>query len=504
MDPLGTITKYYPFVEEETKAVLNSLMDESSSYYDFVQRLCHVVIDNEASVNLAYIAAGQAWSCRIKENISRIQERYGNIPYIKPWGHPHTTSLSDQVRYHDTVVGEIEAAMVNPPEDWVMIELHLLHAAYHWPFHGDIPSFLEPLEKARNLVESNPDLRCFESLIYTFEAWTKSREGDPNGALIDAHRGQQLAEIHDDSLYMYMSLSSQADSLRVINIQESIAKYEELYDLVQDMNVPYFLADTLNDSALAFEAAGEYDLAISSHLEGIKIWGGGDTAFLILSRIYATLGNGLVALDWADRAFECVGLLEFPVLYLRKAWALALCDQIEDAERSLNTAHSMIMKTGSEVWLGDYYHISGVVELKKKNLQTAQDFFEQAYEIAERNPRVLNQNAALLGLARTETALSIQSRESKMNVTPGKWLSKLERYATERSIPGIRMYAALLKSEFYQVHEQLKDAQTTLMDALTISDSLGVKTLRKKINERIRELNQLLREEAISLEKRRE
>ena len=498
MEPLGTITKYYPFIDDESKSILNSLMDESSSYYDFVQRLFATVLENEVPINLAYLAAVQAWWCRLKEAIDHIQERYSDIAFIRPWGHPHTSSLSDQVRYHDTVVREIEATMVNSPEDWMMIELHLLHATYHWPFHGDIPSFLEPLERARNLIESNADLRCFESLIFTFGAWIKSREGDPNGALIDAHRGQKLAEIYDDSLYMYMSLSSQADSLRVINIQESIAKYEELYDLVQDMKVPYFLAETLNDSALALEAAGEYDLAIASHLEGIKIWGGGDTAFLILSRIYATLDNGLLALEWIDRAFEYVGHLEFPVLYLRKAWALALCEQIDDAERSLSTAHSMIMKTGSEVWLGDYYHISGVVELKRKNLQAAQDFFEQAYEIAERNPRVLNQNAALLGLARVETVLSGQSRESKMNVTPGKWLSRLERYASERSLTGIRMYTALLKSEFYQVHEQLKDAQTTLMDALTISDSLGVKTLRKMINDRIQELNRLLREEEMA------
>jgi len=59
--PMGTITKYYPFIDEETKSILNSLMDESSSYYDFVQRLCEVVLEKEVPVNLAYLAAVQAW-----------------------------------------------------------------------------------------------------------------------------------------------------------------------------------------------------------------------------------------------------------------------------------------------------------------------------------------------------------------------------------------------------------------------------------------------------------
>jgi tetratricopeptide (TPR) repeat protein len=257
--------------------------------------------------------------------------------------------------------------MVNSPDDWVMTELRLLHAAYHWPFYRDIPGFLEPLEKARNLVESNPDLRCFESLIYTFEAWAKSRESDSGGSLIDSHRGQQLAERYDDSLYMYMSLLNLAATFRTINIQESIAKFEELYDLVQELEVPYLVCEVLNDSALAFEAAGEYDPAISSHNETIKTCGFGDTSFLILPRIYATLGNSLPALEWAIRGFEYAGHLEYPVLYLRKAWALALSNRIDDAQSNLDTAHALIMKTDMEMWLSDYYHISGVVEFKREN-----------------------------------------------------------------------------------------------------------------------------------------
>jgi hypothetical protein len=66
------------------------------------------------------------------------------------------------------------------------------------------------------------------------------------------------------------------------------------------------------------------------------------------------------------------------------------------------------------------------------------------------------------------------------------------------------MQAALLKSEFYQKHGQFKDAQATLQDALSITESKGVATLRRKINERIRELNQLLRDASVSSKKRKE
>jgi len=69
MKPMGTITKYYPFIDEETKDILDALMDESSSYYDFVQRLCEFTLNNEVPVNLAYLATVQAWWCRMRGTV---------------------------------------------------------------------------------------------------------------------------------------------------------------------------------------------------------------------------------------------------------------------------------------------------------------------------------------------------------------------------------------------------------------------------------------------------
>ena len=59
MKPLGTITKYYPFIGEDLKVILNSLMDVSRSYYDLVQRLGTFVlasdVPDELAINLSWI-----------------------------------------------------------------------------------------------------------------------------------------------------------------------------------------------------------------------------------------------------------------------------------------------------------------------------------------------------------------------------------------------------------------------------------------------------------------
>ena len=39
MKPIGTVTKYYPLVDDETRTALDSLMYESENFYDFLVQL---------------------------------------------------------------------------------------------------------------------------------------------------------------------------------------------------------------------------------------------------------------------------------------------------------------------------------------------------------------------------------------------------------------------------------------------------------------------------------
>ncbi len=499
MEPLGTITKYYPFIDEETKSILDSLMDESSSYYDFVQRLSDMVLKNEVPVNLAYIAAVQTWWGKTEKTMKLIQEKFKDVPWIKPWAYYLGSMVRDQALYHDAVVEAIEKGVDSSGKDWIETELHLLHAFFHWPM-GDITSLFEPLEKAKSLIDANPLLNCFEPLIHAFEGIAKAREGDIKDSLDVLRRGKELAEVHDDSLYKYMNMLQEGNILTFVNVQDALSKHEELYELVQDLEVPYYVCEVLNDSSIAYEAAGEFDMSISCQHEVLKTLGEirpSDTLWMLISRTYATLADGHQALEWINRGFEYSGLSESPTMHNLKAWALALLNRIDEAEQSLDTAHSLIIKFGAERLLGDYYHVSGVVELRRGDFLAALDLIEKAWNIAERNPRGTNQNRALLELARAEILIDKQSIDISKVVVPGKWLSKLEKFAVERELPGIRMYAALLKSEFYQKHGQLKDAHATLLDALNITDSRGVTTLRKRISDRIDEISRLIVDEEL-------
>lgn len=496
MEPLGTITKYYKFIDEETQSILDSLMEESSSYYAFVQRLCEVVFENEVPVNLAYIAAVQAWWTRTEESVKLIQEKYKDEPCIRPWHYVIKTAASDQVRYHDFVVAAIDKALETSLTDWMEIELHLLHSYFHYPGFGDVQSFIEPVEKAKNLMDSNSCLMCFQPLIIMFEGYAQRREEHSKDSVYTLKRGLELARSNDDKLYEYLILEPLANIIGIFDIQESLDLYQEMYDLAQDFEIPYMIGEVLFDSALAFGTAGEYDLAISSIEEATKLLGGNDTDWLQLSRIYAVLGDGQMSLEWADQAFEDVGPIKYPEIYLEKSWALALLNRLDEAEQNLETAHSMILKSGKEFGLGHYYIVAGAIERAKGNYQAALDFLEKAQEIIERLA-VGFQVIVLLELARIEIMIAEQSKERESSAIPGKWLTKLERHAADRNLPGIRMRAALFKSEFYQIHGQFKDAYAILQDALNITESPGVNTLRRKIITRIKEIEHQLEDEEL-------
>jgi tetratricopeptide (TPR) repeat protein len=477
-------------------------MEESSSYYDFVQRLCEVVLENEVPVNLAYIAAVQAWWCRMSGTLQMIGERYNEVPWIRPWLHIVDSGERDQALAHDTVIRYIDCALEQKVDDWIEIGLHILHAFFHHPF-GEVISLFEPLDKAKDLIATYPHLGCFESVLYAFEAIAKLKEDDVNGALEILQKGKFLAKRYDDTVYMYMNILQEALILSDVNVNESASMFENLYELVQELQVPAFETEILNDSSLLYETMGEFDLVISCHHEMMKILDVGDrrisdTTFIILGRTYATLGDGEKSLEWINRGIEDSGQFEGAQMLITKAWALAFVNRIDEAEKALETAYPLVIKTGFERHLADYYHVSGVIEQKNSNFLDAVNMLEKAWEITNRiGIGGTNRNRVLLDLARVENLISAQSKEDTKVAAPGKWLATLEKYACERDLPGIRMYAALLKSEFYQNSGQLKDALATLQDALSITESKGVVTLRKQILERINEIEKLVQDEEI-------
>ena len=85
MEPLGTITKYYAFIDEETQNILDAVMKEAENYRDFVVRLGDRVVVEELSPMLAYFAVRHAGALYIFDVIDKLStevKRDLNLPAI--------------------------------------------------------------------------------------------------------------------------------------------------------------------------------------------------------------------------------------------------------------------------------------------------------------------------------------------------------------------------------------------------------------------------------------
>ncbi|MFW9804956.1 MAG: tetratricopeptide repeat protein, partial [Candidatus Thorarchaeota archaeon] len=299
-------------------------------------------------------------------------------------------------------------------------------------------------------------------------------------------------------LHLYLNLGGKGDAQKNVNIQDALASFDASYVVAQDLGVPYLEAEVLHDTALVFETAGEYDLAISSLLEAWKTYGldnGTSFPLLQLSRVYARLGDGQQALETVQSYMDSIGHQETIGGYLVRALALAQLDRVAEAESDLIKVYPLVMQRGLDRILGRYYLASGLVEQARGDYLAASDFLEKGLEIFEQVGDVHGEKSrALLGLARAEIVLVKKATNGEKSITPGTWLCRAEKHAVDRNLPGIRMEVAFLMSEFYQSHGQIKDAIGTLEGALDITDSLGVRTLRTRISERIAELRSLPKE----------
>jgi hypothetical protein len=84
--------------------------------------------------------------------------------------------------------------------------------------------------------------------------------------------------------------------------------------------------------------------------------------------------------------------------------------------------------------------------------------------------------------------MSKRSKSKGEIESSGQWMTRLEVHSREKNFPGIKMQHALLKAEYQTQIGETEAAQLTLQDALTFTDSPGVKTLRKRILKKIDEL----------------
>ena len=124
MEPLGSITMYLPFVDEKTREVVTTIMNQSYNYADFVRCICKKVINEDSEQMLVYLAYRYANNLWDKDLVKRILEKYNQrYPLIPSWNQDHFDESVDAASF-------MEEILSNNPEPWIAYHMYELLAKW--------------------------------------------------------------------------------------------------------------------------------------------------------------------------------------------------------------------------------------------------------------------------------------------------------------------------------------------------------------------------------------
>lgn len=483
MKPVGSITNYFPFLEEETKNAMKTVMDKASNFYDFTVRLGNKVCDEEVSQELAYMAALHVHNAKEWSLHDRLREKYKNRPDIVVWTFL-LDSISDKTLYRDEVLRVLSRVVEADPPDWMLIDLY----RYLDSFFRITPSEIhELLRKVESILDRNQNFVCFEAYPHHLKSELHELGGDSVNAILARQRALEISREVDDVFWIMVHTGRLAYFLRNHNVTDALEYVEEYNKLSILLGLPRYMSLARNYLGLIYRVRGEYDMALKCQFSAIEAHDTKPSTTLsaAISVIYSDIEDGNQALRWANKSFRIAGGKGDFLMHRAMSLALIVLGRFEDADHHLNILHKLSLESAYENDQATYLHIRGFHELKSGNPQAAINILEQALLIFEFLNIQAGINQILIALTQAEIQLA---SEFGADDSSGPWMVRLESHARKRDYPGIQMHAALFRAEFYVKRDRMKEAQEVLQDALNILDSPSVKSLRKKIKDFIEEL----------------
>jgi tetratricopeptide (TPR) repeat protein len=489
MKPLGTITMYYPFLDSETRGIINAISNSSSSYREFVLNLASRVDDDTIPFHLAYMTARHAWQLSEADLARRIVKAHRENVIIRPWTF-HQRMRGESEGEVAQIRESIEEAIAAKPEDWLLVQLPQVCEG----FLGLLTEFSGFIEDINNIMVSNPDLECFKSGLHNVKCWLYVMDDDLKSAISEIALGLEIARKYDDRYRVMRLLIDLANLTKNSDVRSALDHLDSAHVICTELETRHDESVILNEMGLVSTILGEFDLAMECHLNSYRLEEREDRsgyfAALNLSQAHRNLDDPLGALSWAESALQSAAPGEKIWSHLAMARSLSDLGTMDKAAHHIDIAKEMSFRSGHETVLGQYYYVLGLNELATGEPETALQTLVQALDIYERQNILLYVVYCLLALTEAELAIAKKNSSAADADSSGPWMSRLRKLAADHDLPGIMIYHNLIKSEFQLLQGRADSARECLQDALAVPDSPGMKTLRKKVLSKIQMLEE--------------
>jgi tetratricopeptide (TPR) repeat protein len=478
MEPLGTITQYFPFLDEDTRNALQEIMDEVPNYFEFAVKLTDKVLNENCSDRIVYFAIHHAALAMDFKVIDQIREKYSDRLLLGPYlyfASAFQGNTDDLKKVHETA----DEILASKPEDWLVLEMNCMKFEadmrdYPRTIYGD-----SLIDTIREYIANEPRFGFYETTLNDYLSRRARIDGIVEERIRCIDRAIESATKFNDQVRLVDLLAKK--STLIEDVDRGLARdlLKQAYDMSELVGIPADFAFIIYKIGRLESIRGIFDAAIKHFLQSISIkervglnvandsWE--------LSTVYNMIGESESGLEWArmtEDQYKSRPLLK-PHAILNQAWSLILLGQETEALILIDSIREEIMKSGRESLLAWLHFVTGVLEMHDGDYTSAASSIEEALRIYEMQRDVpLFQLICLYHLAR------IEATTSQVNEELSPSLAVLEEKALEEDLPGFLGLVHFLKGELALANNDDSTLRDSVQRLQPLSEMEGMKFLK--------------------------
>jgi tetratricopeptide (TPR) repeat protein len=487
--PLGTITMCFPHVDEDTRSILQSVMDKAENYADFTKRLCEKACSEKVTPVLQYFAFFHAYNMDMYKQMERLFHMDEKPPFIEPLYLANELILGYEVDMK-AMLKSLVSSMETIPNDWLACHLYLQWRLAAETFDPETDTDVQSMNTLRERIENDMDFECFQPLMFGLDAYGFMLKGYHEDAIKLYKKGLALARKHDDLALVANGLYFLAESVKNYDESAAMDLMLEQDKIAEELGYTLGLARTSLVRGRIMAYRGEYDAALNHYLEYCEMTESiGHPAALTnfsLLLLYNLMKNEEKALEYlASMKGKIDGRKRHLALYhMHLAFVFMNVGNDAKAHTQLDTAKHLAIQSGIQGFLNLHQLLEGIFEKEQGDYQSATVTLETLMNRLGEGDH-LRRNLCLFHLAdiEVETCLYEQVELSE------SWLNRFEAYTMEKDFPGFAAQAKILRAKLFQEHGENEKSLALVKEVLRAAESPSMMYLKEMLVMHIPELS---------------
>jgi tetratricopeptide (TPR) repeat protein len=484
LKPIGTITVFYPHVDDVTQSVLQSVMDKAENITDFVEKLCDHVCNEPSPPLLEYLATFFPYHIGYYNQIYRLHEAGKISALARPLYLLARSRGGERVSWDEMREAQMNALEI-APNDWITTFLYL---AWRWLAELIYPECdveIRPLRTISMSVNEDSDLTFFRIHLEMLEAEGHLRDNNRREAISHLKEALAVARNYDEQVLIADLIGEIASHVKHTDVKQAIDLFISSQDISQQLGYRHRLGLIKHHLGHIMGFRGELDAAIDYQIDyrairaslGLSTFG----VDVIIAFFYNQMGLGEQAYQHAQTIYDYDDYVSRWRGYAlsQLAWAFINLGRLDDAKKVLIETKDVALKSGDSRQMMYHRTVEGVLERAEHNFADAITCFEDILKELEKDPVPVFQNICLLNLTKIEIDMLIDTSLDKEVEFSGPWMQRLVNHAEKNDLPGIAAQASLLKAKLRSKQGRHDEVRKILKDVQKIAEAPSMRYLNE-------------------------